>query len=119
MIQFKNEKARNTYEQVDSKLKDAVYECIVWCRCRMIPFVITRCIDDMIKGVSKTNIHADGRAIDVSIVGWTTDDIDDFVSDFNKRFSQIGAISLSDEKPRFCVYHNAGAGWHLHLQTKP
>lgn len=118
MIEFKNDKARETYKKIDERLKDAVYWCSKWCDSRKVPFVITRCIDEMIPGVSKTNIHADGRAVDVSVKGWDADTIDDFIHDSNKEFSdKIGAISVSDGKPRFCVYH-CGVGYHLHLQTK-
>lgn len=119
MIEFKNDKARETYQNIDDRLKCAVYECSKWCEERKLPFIVTRAIDDMIPNVSKTNIHADGRAIDISVIHWTTDDIDDFVYDMNELFSDsIGAYSLTDKKPRFVVYHNAGAGWHCHLQVR-
>jgi hypothetical protein len=118
-MEFKNAKARDTYEQLDSRLKDAAYEISVWCRCRLLPFVITRCIDDMIPNVSKTNIHADKRAFDMSVHGWTADEVDEFIHDMNERFSNsIGAFSLTDNKPRFVVYHNAGMGMHFHCQVR-
>lgn len=118
MIEFKNDKARETYKKIDDRLKNAIYWCSKWCDSRKVPFVITRCIDEMIPGVSKTNIHADGRAVDVSVHGWSADDIDDFVCDSNNEFSEkIGAISISDGKPRFNVFH-VGTGPHFHLQIK-
>lgn len=119
MIEFKNDKARETYKKIDERLKDAIYWCSKWCDSRKVPFVITRCIDEMIPGVSKTNIHADGRAVDVSIKGFDTDALDDLVSDSNKKFSEsIGAFSISDGISRFCVLHDAGAGAHLHFQVR-
>lgn len=119
MIEFKNEKARDTYPLLKEELKDAIYWCSKWAEERKLPFVITRCVDEMIPGVSKTSIHADFRAVDVSVVGWTTDLMDEFVIDSNREFSgSIGAYSLTDKKPRFCVFHNAGAGWHFHLQSR-
>jgi len=118
-MEFKNDDARNTYEQLDSRLKDSAYEIAVWCRDRKLPFVITRCVSEMIKNVSKTNIHAEGRAFDMSIRGFTADECDDFVHDMNEKFSEsIGAYSLTDGKPRFCIYHNAGLGMHFHLQVR-
>ena len=117
MIEFKNDKARETYEKIDERLKDAIYWCSKWCDTRKVPFVITRCIDEMIPGVSKTNIHADGRAVDVSVKGWSADDIDDFVYDSNKQFGSIGAISATDGVSRFCVFH-VGTGPHFHLQVR-
>ena len=119
MIEFKNDKARETYPELKEHLKDAIYWCSQWCEARKLPFMITRCIDEMIPGVSKTNIHTDGRAVDVSVKDWAADEIDDFIHDANAQFAEsIGAISITDGKPRFCVYHNAGAGWHMHLQVR-
>lgn len=119
MIEFKNDKARETYPKCKEELKDAVYWCSQWTEKRKLPFIITRAIDEMIPGVSKTNIHADGRAVDLSVKGWTADGIDDFIHDSNKEFAdKIGAISTTDGVARFCVCHNAGAGWHMHLQVR-
>ena len=118
-ISFKNDKARETYEKIDDRLKTAIYECSKWCAERNLPLIITRVIDEMIPNVSKTNIHAEGRAVDISVNHWSTNEIDEFVHDMNELFSDsIGAYSLADKKPRFCVYHNAGAGWHMHLQCR-
>ena len=119
MIQFKDEKARSTYPMCAETLKDAVYVCSKWCEERKVPFIITRAIDKMIPNVSKTNIHESGRAVDVSIHGWGADLIDDFVHDMNETFADsIGAISISDGKARFCVFH-VGVGPHFHLQVRP
>ena len=119
MIEFKNEEARSTYPQLDERLKDAVFFCSQWCDKNKIPFVITRCIDGMIPNVSKTDIHSTGRACDVSIKGWTADNIDDFIHDINERFSnEIGAFSITDNVARFCIYH-CGIGFHMHLQVRP
>ena len=117
MIEFKNDKARETYPNCKEELKDAVYWCSQWAEKRKLPFIITRAIDEMIPGVSKTNIHADGRAVDVSVHGWSADDIDDFVCDSNKQFGSIGAISANDGVSRFCVFH-VGTGPHFHLQVR-
>ena len=118
MIEFKNDKARETYQNIDDRLKCAVYECSKWCDKRKLPFVITRCIDEMIPGVSKTNIHADGRAVDVSVHGWSADDIDDFLHDMNEKYAEsIGAISISDGKKRFLIMH-PGTACHFHFQVR-
>jgi len=118
MIQFKDDKARNTYPQLKEELKDATLWCSQWAEKRKLPFVITRCVDEMIPGVSRTNIHADKRALDVSVKGWTADDLDDFIHESNLEFSEsIGAFSIEDGKPRFCVYH-CGVGFHMHLQCR-
>jgi hypothetical protein len=119
MITFKDEKARSTYSKCSETLKDAVYICSQWCESKQIPFVITRAIDKMIPNVSKTNIHESGRAVDVSVKGWNADELDEFIHDMNVKFSEsIGAFSITDGKPRFCVFH-VGTAAHLHLQVRP
>ena len=117
MIEFKNDKARDTYPQLKDELKDAIYWCSKWCDSRKVPFVITRCIDEMIPGVSTSRTHEEGRAVDVSVKGWAADDIDDFVHDSNKQFGSIGAISATDGVSRFCVFH-VGTAAHFHLQVR-
>lgn len=119
MIQFKDEKARFTYPHCKDILQDAVYWCSQWCDQRKLPFVITRAVDSMIEGVSISHTHEEGRAVDISIHGWCADSIDEFVHDSNEEFSEkIGAFSLTDKKPRFCLFH-VGTAAHLHLQVRP
>ena len=118
MIEFKNDKARETYPNCKEALKDAVYWCSKWAEQRKLPFVITRAIDEKIPGVSVSDTHIEGRAVDLSLKLWTTDDIDDFNCDANKEFSNsIGAFSLADNKPRFCIIHT-GTALHAHLQIR-
>lgn len=118
MIEFKNDKARETYPNCKEELKDAVYWCSQWAEKRKLPFVITRAIDEMIPGVSVSRTHEEGRAVDISVKGWTADSIDDFIHDSNKEFAdKIGAISATDGKARFCVFH-VGTGAHHHLQVR-
>ena len=118
MIEFKNDKARETYPNCKEELKDAVYWCSQWAGKRKLPFVITRAIDAMIPGVSTSRTHEEGRAVDVSVKGWDCDHIDDFIHDSNKEFAdKIGAISAKDGVSRFCVFH-VGTAAHIHLQTR-
>jgi len=117
-MEFKDEKARTTYPQLKEHLKDALYEADQWAKNRKLPFVITRCIDGMIPGVSKTDIHSKARAADASIKGWAADEIDDFLHDMNERFSEsIGAVSISDGKKRFLIMH-PGTASHFHFQVR-
>lgn len=118
MIEFKNDKARETYPKCNDRLQDALFDISKWCDSRKIPCIITRAIDGMIPGVSKTDIHSTGRALDLSVHGWSTDDIDDFCHDFGQKYDKaIGALGVDSGEKRFVVYHNSGAGWHMHLQV--
>ena len=94
-------------------------EMAMYCSKRNLPLSITSVIRGMIPGVSVSNSHEQGRALDLSTKGWTTDDIDDFVFHFNKLYADLyGAIALSNHVPRVAVHHE-GTGWHLHLQVRP
>jgi hypothetical protein len=83
-----------------------------------LPLEVTRAIDGMIAGVSKTNIHESARAIDLSVRGWTADQILQCVESMNKKWEHIAAVSSSTGERVACVYHN-GQGWHIHAQVKP
>ena len=117
-MEFKNDEARETYEQLDERLKDVAYEMSVWCRENNLPFVITRCVGPRSK-TSVTDIHADKRAFDSSVRGWSIDCCHKFADTFNEKFAkEIGAIAKSTHEPILVVYHNSGEGWHLHNQVR-
>jgi hypothetical protein len=79
--------------------------------------VITRIVDDKIAGVSVSDSHR-GRAIDIRSQSWSPIAIKKIVEYINNKYSHIGAISLSDGKPRAIVHHDAGLKMHFHLQVK-
>jgi hypothetical protein len=91
-----------------------------------LPMVISSIIRPKIKGVSKTDIHSKGRAFDLSVKGWSKEDIDFLVDAINEKFT-IGAISLTDGKEREAIYEgpefNAKGDqtkWpHFHMQVRP
>lgn len=91
-----------------------------------LPMVITSIIRPKIPGVSKTDIHSYGRAFDLSVKGWSKEDIQYLVDSTNKTF-QIGAISLRDHQEREAVFEDAEFDekgnqkkWpHFHFQVRP
>lgn len=91
-----------------------------------LPMVITSIIRPKIKGVSKTDIHAKKRAFDLSVRGWSKEDIDFLVDVINEKFT-IGAISLRDGQEREAVFEDAEfdeegdqTKWpHFHFQVRP
>lgn len=95
-----------------------------YCSDRSLPVpVITRIIDERIPGVSKTDTHKDGRAIDISSKGWHADEIEDVVSYFAVKYEDWGAIPFPthdtpypDPNP---LVHHYGVGYHFHLQIRP
>lgn len=98
-------------------LADYVYS---HCETHNLQLVITSIIRPKIPGVSKTDIHAKGRAFDVSVKGWSQEDIKFLVDSVNEKLT-IGAISLRDKQEREAVYEDgvsAGRGAHLHFQVR-
>jgi hypothetical protein len=94
---------------------------LVYAKENYLPLIITSIIRPKIKGVSKTDIHSKGRAFDISIRGWTKEQILNFVKKINEEF-KIGAISVTDGKEREAVWEDgitAGKGPHLHIQCRP
>ena len=93
---------------------------LLYCNEFKIPCKITSLISDRkdVKSVSKT--HEQGRAVDISVVGWTQLHIQKFVHMMNKDYADIAAISYTDKMPRAAVYHNyKNQGSHIHLQVRP
>lgn len=93
-------------------------EMIQWCVDNNLSCVITDTVstiseDTYLKRVSST--HRDGRAFDISSKGWSDDNIKTFMDYFSTKYSKIAAVN-SDNEPVLIVYHNAGTGYHLHVQ---
>lgn len=96
------------------------------CETYNLPVVITSIIRPKIKGVSKTDIHSTGRAFDMSILGWSQEDIKFLVDCCNEDMT-IGAISLSDGRENEAIYEPAEydkfgkqVKWpHFHFQVRP
>ena len=83
-----------------------------------LPFVVTDTVSDLHKDkkLGRTSAsHREGRAADISLRGWTTDDIDNFKLKLEQKFGKYGAISSRDNQRRLVVVHT-GTAPHIHLQ---
>jgi len=90
----------------------------VYCISKGLPLQVTRIIGEKIPNVSISTSHQEGRAMDLSVKGWSLGEIDGFVDYFNDKFSEkYGAFSLSDSNPRLIVYHY-GTAQHIHVQVR-
>jgi len=67
---------------------------------------------------SKSNTHPEGRAIDVSVNGWSTEDADNLSLFLEQNCGELGAISASTGTRRLVVRHDIGLGDHIHLQVE-
>ena len=109
--------------ELHTNMLGLLYSFIMYCNFKGLPCKITSLKEEAAGRVSRS--HIEGRAADFSSRGFSTDDIDDFLIHFNKKYEDIAAISAKDLKPRALVYHRAklpdgsfGAA-HFHLQVKP
>ncbi len=116
---FKNSEAAKGFLSLDIELLKIIPYMIEWCNKNSVPFVVTRALSENIEDVSKSNTHPEGRAVDVSVKGWTADKIYEFEAYWNAHgfCKSYGAVSAKDGVARLVVYHS-GVGFHLHLQVK-
>lgn len=94
-----------------------------WCADRNLDFRVTSMIrspeyDKQLGAASTT--HQEGRAFDMSLRGFSYQDVQDLIDVVAKNFSNIGAISRSSGTSRPIVVHknHDGAGTHAHLQVR-
>ena len=95
-----------------------------YCFDHKLPLLITSMKSDAVKEVRVSVSHAEGRAFDVSINGWSEAQIETFKRKFNKDFESVAAVSNSDGKPRLIVDHRAKDAHgnpsirHFHVQVR-
>lgn len=82
-----------------------------------LPVVISSIINDRINVNSVSKTHQEGRALDISTIGWDIDDINELKLVMSKH-DNIAALSFSTLKPSPVVYHDSGYGPHLHIQCR-
>jgi hypothetical protein len=112
---FKDQLCKDRFPMISPILLKALVDVMLWCHLHNVNLEFTRSVDGPIEGISTSKTHESGRAVDVSVKGWSADKIYEFVKVFNERFKSIGAISSEDGKPRFVVYH-VGTAPHFHIQ---
>lgn len=120
-LQHKDGVNSSDWHNVNSKLLILIDYLITHCEVHSLPLTITSIIRPMIKGVSKSRTHQEGRAFDISVRGWKLDDIVMIIDSVNEKHT-IGAISLKDGQEREVIYEDgitAGKGAHLHFQCRP
>ena len=124
MIKFKEgqeKELRKEFEMIHPKLKSLLTEMARWVNSKSNSFIITDLMsekleDEKLKRVSKS--HQEGRAADIRVKDWSNDFKRLFEEYFEKRYSDIAAISKKTGKPNLIEIHNNGNGIHCHIQIK-
>jgi hypothetical protein len=118
-VAFKNEWELEHLERIHPNLFYLLGCIVKFAYDRSLPVTITSIIRPRLP-VSVSDSHGDGRALDLSVRGWSVDHCLEAVDYFKKNFAHIGAISAKTGEPNPLVYEpTAKYGAHLHLQCRP
>ncbi len=92
---------------------------ILYCNEYSLPCTFTSFMSDRENVKQQTKTHEEGRAFDMSTIGWTEMHINRFVHMINTDYRDIAAVSARDGIARAAVYHNyKSQGDHIHLQVR-
>lgn len=89
-----------------------------YCRQNKLPFVITETFttESEDRKVNRSHsCHREGRAFDVSFIGWTMEKANAFMKFFEDKWGHIGAVSASTGQRNLVELHN-GTALHFHVQ---
>lgn len=119
-LKFKDEVVAGRFDGCLPLLRNIVRVMADWCESRGVPFLITESRttleeDQRLQRTSKT--HREGRAVDLSVQGWKSEDINAFVSYFCALYKDVAAVTTGGIN-RLVLYHNSGHGDHLHVQIR-
>jgi len=81
-----------------------------------LPFTVTNIKHKFEESISNT--HPEGRAVDISVEGWTHEDSDKLVLFLEQNCEELGAVGGMSGIRRIVVRHDVGYGDHIHLQVE-
>ncbi len=77
--------------------------------------VLTSLISDRKNVEDPTDVHGDGRGVDIRIWGWSAFEKNDFCNLANEKFKSIAAVSLKTGQLTAAVLEDD----HIHMQCRP
>lgn len=120
-VKFKDGQTASEFDQIKPELRAILNDMGRYCDLAGNRFVITDLLssvaDDARLGRVSTS-HLEGRACDVSVIGWSEKFIKQFIEFFTDKYGHLGAVSKSDGKQKLIVDH-VGTARHLHIQIRP
>lgn len=112
------------WDKVNPRLVTLALWVTNWANKRKLPILFTSIIRPK-DSISSSQVHQTGRGFDLSIRGWTTDDIDDLIADCLKECENLGALVSIDGKlvSRPVIFHTVikggvNYGPHFHFQVR-
>lgn len=125
MILFKEgqeKELKEELEKVNPILKSLLIEMSKWVTSKGNKFVITDLLseeseDKKLKRISSS--HREGRAADIRVKDWSKEFRRLFEEYFEKRYSNIAALSAKTGEPNLILIHDNGVGGlHTHIQIR-
>jgi len=121
-IEFKPELDINDLRRMKPKIVWLMIDFWQYCKEKNLPCLITSLMEDA--PGRKSTTHVSGRAFDASARGWSTDEIDNFIIDFNNKWKNIGTAPLG-KPPKAVIFHVTRNGegemispGHFHFQVR-
>ena len=119
MKYFESEKPLTELMFIRPELRYTFSALSEFCFKNSIPVRITSIVRT-IDVISTSETHQTGRAMDISTKDWTKKqkiDVKRFLKGWDT-LHEYGAISKTDKINKLAIFHNAGQGDHLHIQTR-
>jgi len=118
-IQFKTPDVQERAKLLHSRCIDIMADMYQWAVDNSLSFTITATVsnwlEDRVLGRVSSS-HRERRAFDLSIHGWTDENIREFTNHFNFKYYDEAAISGETGKPTLVLCHDNGHGRHIHVQ---
>ena len=117
-MKFKHEKDLNRVLFLHPVALIILFDMFVYCSKKNLPFVVTSTvstIEEDQKIGRRSATHREGRAFDLSVKGWSTDEIDDFMFYFQRKYREFAAKNKKGEQVLIPPI-NHGTAPHFHVQ---
>lgn len=113
-INFKDPSEIFELQEIDPRLFIILADVNFWANSHNLECTITRLIDGMIEGVSKTDIHSTGRAFDMRSLPWPEIEKKNLIDYINKKYAEKWGTGPQE----LCVILHTGTAEHFHFQVK-
>lgn len=120
-LEFKTAKERGEFSQIQPRLQFILEDMARWVHANGFRFVVTDILSDAYDDIRLGRVstsHREGRAIDVSVKGWTPEFKKKFEQFFEAAYKDDGAWSKRTGKINLIELHDNGNGAHAHIQIR-
>lgn len=114
-------KLLDEFQKIQPELRTLLVEMSDWVTKKGYKFVITDLLSEELEDKKLERVstsHREGRAADIRVRNWPKDFRRLFEEYFEKRYSNIAAISKKTGKPNLIEIHDNGNGIHCHIQIR-